>query len=86
MAKKVFLLVPALTIGGPKTVITSGANGLLVPIKDANALCNAINHMLADEEAAARMGESASEIRELIHVQKIVDQWVDYIGKVIDRK
>ena len=57
-----------------------------MPIKDADAMCNAINRVREDEEAAALMEAHTSEIRESIHVQKIVDQWVDYIGKVIDRK
>ena len=62
-------------IGGAKAAITDGENGLLVPIKDANALANAINRVIEDRELAEKLSNDASKIRDEITLDKITDKW-----------
>lgn len=67
--------------GGPKMLIRPGENGLLFPVKDEKALLNAMCRMAADPEAAAAMGEKACAIKEKVHLDAVVDQWIDYIDR-----
>jgi glycosyltransferase involved in cell wall biosynthesis len=46
---------------GCREVVSDGQTGILVPIKDAKALADAIMDILSDEEKAQRMGRAARE-------------------------
>ncbi|MCM1125430.1 MAG: glycosyltransferase [Lachnospiraceae bacterium] len=72
--------------GGPKTVIVDGENGLLVPIKDQNAMADGINRLIEDREFAERLGENARKISEKINSVSILAQWRDYIEEIILEK
>ena len=62
-------------IGGAKTAITDGENGLLVPIKEAEALANAINRLIEDKTLAEKLSNNASKLRDEITLDKITDKW-----------
>lgn len=70
--------------GGPRTVMTDGVNGLLVPIKDPNALAAGIIRLIEDTKLAAQLGENAKKIREKVYGPAITGQWQDYIREVIE--
>jgi glycosyltransferase involved in cell wall biosynthesis len=70
--------------GGPKTVMTDGVNGLLIPIKDKEALVNGLNRLIEDKELAARLGKEAAKIEEITNAEAIFVQWRDYLDKVIE--
>lgn len=72
--------------GGPRTVITDGVNGLLVPIKDAKAMEEGINRLIEDRGLAERLGENARSIREKTNGEAIIAQWRDYINEIIGKK
>ncbi len=55
--------IVATRVGGVPDLIEDGVHGLLVEPGDAGALAAAIGRMLADPEAARRMGEAARERR-----------------------
>jgi glycosyltransferase involved in cell wall biosynthesis len=55
--------IVATRVGGVPDLIEDGVNGLLVEAGDDAALAAAIRRMLADPEAARRMGEAARERR-----------------------
>ncbi len=69
--------------GGPRTVMTDGENGLLIPIKDKDALVNGINRLIEDKELATRLGHEAGKIEEITNGDAIFVQWRDYLDKVI---
>jgi glycosyltransferase involved in cell wall biosynthesis len=46
---------------GMKDVITDGVNGLLVPIRDPLALCNAFDRLLTDRGLRERLGRQAHD-------------------------
>lgn len=69
--------------GGPKTVIQDGVNGLLVPIKDEEAMAEGINRLIEDRELAERLGQNARKISEKINSVSIITQWRGYIEKTI---
>lgn len=65
--------------GGPATVIQSGENGLLVPIKNEDALTEKINLLIEDRELAERLGENARKISEIANGQAVFKKWRDYL-------
>jgi len=72
--------------GGPATVIEHEKNGLLVPIKDADAMASAIIRLIEDKALAERLGKEAEKIKTQLDGQTIIGQWKSYIEKVITKK
>lgn len=69
--------------GGPRTVMTHEENGLLVPIKDEDAMAAGICRLIEDRTLAERLGQNARKISAKINSKAITDEWRDYIEKVI---
>lgn len=70
--------------GGPRTVMTNEVDGLLVPIKDADAMAEGINRLIEDRKLAERLGQNARKISDKINGPAVIAQWRDYIEEVID--
>lgn len=68
--------------GGPATLITNEVNGLLVPIKDAEAMANGICRLIEDRDLAERLGEKAREIGAVANTDAICAQWRSYIEEL----
>ena len=68
--------------GGPRTVMKDGVNGLLVPIKDEEALAEGICRLIENPDLAERLGSKAREIRERANGKAVFEQWQDYIEAV----
>ena len=71
--------------GGPRAVIRDGENGLLVPIKDEDALANGINRLIEDKEFAKRLGKEAAKIKETASTDAVFEQWRDYLEKIVEK-
>ena len=69
-----------MSIGALKT---HEKNGLLVPIKDEDAMAAGIQCLIEDRELACRLGEEAAKIGEIANGQAIFEQWREYIEDVI---
>ncbi len=69
--------------GGPRTVMRDGENGLLVPIKDKDALVKGLLRLIEDPEYAEKLGKEAGKIEEITNAEAIFVQWRDYLDKVI---
>ncbi|MBR0172843.1 MAG: glycosyltransferase [Lachnospiraceae bacterium] len=72
--------------GGPKTVVEPEVNGLLVPVKDADAMAEGIMRLIEDPEFAGRLGENARKIRERTDIDGIFEQWKDYLEEIVKNK
>ncbi|MCQ2081303.1 MAG: glycosyltransferase [Lachnospiraceae bacterium] len=70
--------------GGPRTVMVNGQDGLLIPIKNEDALVEGMLRLIEDKELATRLGENATKIVERINSQAIQDEWVNYIRRVVE--
>lgn len=68
--------------GGPKSLIESGMNGLLVPVGDVDSLVEAIIKIIDNEEFASKIGNNAIEIRNKLDVNVIGEQWKDYLNSI----
>ena len=85
MAMKMPVVATDCPCGGPRAVIQNGVNGILVPIKDEDALAEGINRLIEDKELADRMGEEAGKIEEKANVDAIFAQWRDYLESIYVR-
>lgn len=63
-------------IGGAKATITDGENGLLVPIKDAEALSKAILRVIEEDGLADKLSQNASQLRDELSLEKITEKWM----------
>lgn len=69
--------------GGPRTVMRDGENGLLIPIKNEDALVEGLCRLIEDKELAKRLGKEAAKIEEITNSEAVFIQWRDYLEKVI---
>jgi len=68
--------------GGPRMLISNEINGILVPVKDVEALSSALRKLLINKLLAKQMGERAKEKANDYQPKKIFLQWKDYVEKV----
>lgn len=69
--------------GGPRAVIQDEVNGLLIPVRDLEAMAAAIDRLLVDRVFAEGLGKEARKIKEILNVSVIADQWKRYIETII---
>lgn len=73
------------TPGGARLLITDHENGLLAPVEDPRALANAMCEFAENPELAQRCGENAKDVVNRFAPEKIIDQWEEYINKLIGK-
>lgn len=66
-------------VAGATEMIKDGLNGFLIEIKDSNLLENRMTCLADDEELRLKMGREAEKVIELLSVEQISKQWVDYL-------
>ncbi|MFC7327514.1 glycosyltransferase family 4 protein [Marinactinospora rubrisoli] len=64
---------------GPRELITSGRDGLLVPGQDADALGEALLRLAGDAAERQRMGAAARETARRFHVDHVAHRWEEYL-------
>lgn len=69
-------------IGGVRSLITSGENGLLIPVGDEDALYDAMSRLADDEAYAAWLGQHAVAIRNRLDEILVAKQWEEYLNHV----
>ena len=69
--------------GGAREIIRDGENGLLVPVKDTIQLCNAMRRFIQSPELTEKCGQNAARIREELSADKIAQEWLQVIDKVV---
>ena len=69
--------------GGPATILQHEVNGLLVPIKDPEAMAAGICRLIEDRELAERLGKKAREIKDIAGAKEVFLQWQEYLEQVI---
>lgn len=72
--------------GGPRELIKSGKNGLLVPCDDENVLAQALDKMLSNPQRAMQMGENSRQAAQQFRPEIILKQWEKLLNKIITAK
>lgn len=67
--------------GGAAELIQNGKNGLIVPVKDADALAEGLSYMADHPAEAAAMAAEGVKIRERLDAEKVTADWLDYLRK-----
>lgn len=60
---------------GPREIVQSETNGLLVPRDDIATLARALSRLMADSELRAKLGENARAVTEQFSPQKHFQRW-----------
>ena len=66
--------------GGARMMIQDHQNGLLVPIRDTQALYTAMKEIIENPALAQQLSNEAANTRDELSVTKIVDRWEAMIG------
>ncbi len=72
--------------GGPRTIMTDGVDGLLIPIKDEKALVDGINRLIENPGLAEKLGREARKIAQRANGEAVFEQWRDYIEELCGEK
>lgn len=77
----------ATDVPGCRDIVTHGVNGLLVPVRDSDALTAAIDSLLRDSSLRAAMGAAGREVViRTFSVEKVVGQVVDLYRELLARR
>ncbi|GAA4958110.1 glycosyltransferase involved in cell wall biosynthesis [Nonomuraea thailandensis] len=68
---------------GPKDVLTDGADGLLVPPRDVDALAAALNRVIADRDLRLRMGRAALRTSRAYGPEQVMPLWEDLFSELV---
>ena len=73
-------------VGGPRMVIRSGENGLLIPVEGIETLKSDLKRLMADPEYSAAMGKRAECVREVYAPDKALPQWEVYFREILNHE
>lgn len=65
---------------GPSEVIKEGYNGFLVPIGNGREMAKKIEYLIENNPEAEQMGRNATELREKLKSDDIINKWLNYIN------
>lgn len=68
--------------GGPKTLIQSGVNGILIPVNNVQALEKSIEDLLENDKLTKKISKESAKIAKILDPKVINKEWYDYIKKV----
>lgn len=68
--------------GGAREMIQDGENGLIVPVKDVEALYQAMCRMVCEKELSEKCGRNAAKVREFLSVETITGQWIEKLESI----
>lgn len=66
-------------IGGAKSTITDGVNGLLVPIGDSERLYQAMKRLVENPDFAESLSKNATTLREELKLNRIAQEWLELL-------
>ena len=67
---------------GPSDVIENGENGLLVEFKNVDALADAINRFIEDEDLRRRCGPAAAETAKRYRIEEVGPMWDELFAEL----
>ena len=71
---------------GPAEMITNGADGVLVPVEDSEALAASLSRLMGDPALRKRLGAQARQAVERFALPRIVDLWNEEIARAVGKK
>ena len=68
--------------GGARMFIEPYRNGMIVPVRNPEALYKAMKYIIDNPEKAEIMSKNAVEIRNTLEKNKILEQWLDFLSNI----
>lgn len=68
--------------GGPMELIENNKSGILIKTKNEKELVESLKKLLNNKELGKELGKNAKKIREELNINKIANQWKNYIKKI----
>lgn len=68
--------------GGPAMMIDNGKSGLLVPIKDKEALVTSMKTLIQDSGYAQELGGKAQDVKQKAHPNRVYQEWKEYVEEL----
>lgn len=72
--------------GGPRELIMSGENGLLIPVGEVKALADAMEKVLANPTEAEKMGRNAWKLQEKLKPEVTNQSWKEYFNGIMTKE
>ncbi len=72
-------------VGGPRALIDSGENGILVPVNDVHAIEQALHKLMLDENLQMQLGIKATKIRQTASVESVFVQWEACVRETLQK-
>ncbi len=72
-------------IGGVRSLIEDGENGLMIPVGSERALVHAMTTLADDAPLAERLGRNAVQIRERLDELNVAAKWRQYLETIADQ-
>jgi len=69
-------------VSGAGDLIIPGENGEIVGVGDTQALATCMRSLLADDGIRAKYAEKAVDLNSVLHVDVIIQQWVEYLEQI----
>ena len=68
--------------GGPRTIITNGINGILVPVGDVDSMVMALCRVEEDTIFSQLISDAAKETSKMFEPSKVYDEWNLFVEQV----
>ena len=65
--------------GGARAIIRDHENGLLVPVRNVQALANAMLEVIEDPSLAQKLSEKGAKLRDELNVETIAKRWMELL-------
>lgn len=72
--------------GGPRMLIKSYENGILVPVNDKTKMAEAMKYMAGHPEESKMMAQNAVNVRKRADVDEIVKEWLEIVNTCKEKK
>lgn len=69
--------------GGPRDLIENDSNGILVPVRDRDAMAKQIRRLIEDENLRERLGQNAARIQERFSPEETNARWKEYLDRIM---
>ena len=68
-------------IGGSRMLIQNEENGVLIPMNDSQALCDALIKITSNPDFAHNLSKNAEKVKSIYAIEKISQMWLENIKK-----
>lgn len=72
--------------GGPRTIITNGKNGILVPVGDIDSMVVALCRVEEDASFSQLISDAAKETAKMFEPSKVYEEWNLFIEQVVSQR